>query len=280
MDIFIKNSKVTFLKKAPKSATEIVSDYANIVTLTSTEQTALVTFVQTLINNEVWDKIKAVFPMVGGLDSYYKDLKRAEVNSFRSNEVVSYDKNHTSLYVDTTNSTSYYPHVGTVVDGDIDHMSVILSAKVLKQDGNASIIQLNSDYSELIAGISRKTNLAGTDWVTRWTFDKDFGNSVDFKVSYYAESNYINCLTINDLNVTSYNKSGDDNISKTTDTFAMKFSTKTGYTHIPVWIGGYYNSMQCFYKCLIYADYLTEDEVGIVINAVKALNVALGRDNW
>lgn len=279
MDIFIKNSKVTFLKKAPKSATEIVSDYANIVNLTSIEQTALVTFVQTLINNEVWDKIKAVFPMVGGLDSYYKDLKRAEVNSFRSNEVVSYDNNHTSLYVDTTNSLDSYPNVGTV-DGDIDYMSVILSAKVLKQDPNASVIRLTSDHNRLIAGINRSTNLAQTDWVVRWTFDKDFGNSVDFQVPYFPQSNYINCLTINGLNVTSYNMLEDKNISKKTDTFAMKFSTKTGYTYIPVWIGGYNNSMQCFYKCLIYADYLTEDEVGIVINAVKALNVALGRDNW
>ena len=61
---------------APETAEEWVNNYADVVTLTSGEKSALTTFVDTLMNNNLWGSVRDFFPMLGGLSSYMKSLKR------------------------------------------------------------------------------------------------------------------------------------------------------------------------------------------------------------
>lgn len=58
------------------TASDYVNEYSKLATSVSSEQkTNLVTFVKTLMNNNLWDKVKCCFPMLGGMDGYNKDLK-------------------------------------------------------------------------------------------------------------------------------------------------------------------------------------------------------------
>ena len=66
---------VTFVKELI-TASDYVNEYSKLATSVSSEQkTNLVTFVKTLMSNNLWDKVKCCFPMLGGMDGYNKDLK-------------------------------------------------------------------------------------------------------------------------------------------------------------------------------------------------------------
>lgn len=66
---------VTFLKELT-TASDYVNEYSKLATSVSSEQkTNLVTFVTTLMNNNLWDKVRCCFPMLGGMEGYNKDLK-------------------------------------------------------------------------------------------------------------------------------------------------------------------------------------------------------------
>lgn len=66
---------VTFVKELI-TAYDYVNEYSKLATSVSSEQkTNLVTFVKTLMSNNLWDKVKCCFPMLGGMDGYNKDLK-------------------------------------------------------------------------------------------------------------------------------------------------------------------------------------------------------------
>lgn len=66
---------VTFIKEFI-TANDYVNEYLKLATSVSSDQkTNLVTFVKTLMNNNLWDKVKCCFPMLGGMDGYNKDLK-------------------------------------------------------------------------------------------------------------------------------------------------------------------------------------------------------------
>ena len=66
---------VTFVKELI-TASDYVTEYSKLATSVSSEQkTNLVTFVKTLMNNNLWDKVKCCFPMLGGMDGYNTDLK-------------------------------------------------------------------------------------------------------------------------------------------------------------------------------------------------------------
>lgn len=66
---------VTFIKELI-TASDYVNEYSKLATSVSSEQkTHLVTFVETLISNNLWDKVRCCFPMLGGMDGYNKDLK-------------------------------------------------------------------------------------------------------------------------------------------------------------------------------------------------------------
>ena len=66
---------VTFVKELT-TASDYVDEYSKLATSVSSEQkTNLVTFVGTLMNNNLWEKVRCCFPMLGGMDGYNKDLK-------------------------------------------------------------------------------------------------------------------------------------------------------------------------------------------------------------
>lgn len=66
---------VTFIKELI-TASDYVNEYAKIATeVTSEQKDYLNTFVDTLISNGIWDKVRCCFPMLGGLNGYNKDLK-------------------------------------------------------------------------------------------------------------------------------------------------------------------------------------------------------------
>lgn len=66
---------VTFVKELI-TASDYVNEYSKLATSVSSEQkTNLVNFVKTLMANNLWDKVRCCFPMLGGMEGYNKDLK-------------------------------------------------------------------------------------------------------------------------------------------------------------------------------------------------------------
>lgn len=66
---------VTFVKELITSS-DYVDEYSKLATSVSSEQkTNLVNFVKTLMANNLWDKVRCCFPMLGGMEGYNKDLK-------------------------------------------------------------------------------------------------------------------------------------------------------------------------------------------------------------
>lgn len=66
---------VTILKELV-TADDYINEYAKLATgVTSVQKNYLKTFINTLMINELWDKVKCCFPMLGGLGGYNKDLK-------------------------------------------------------------------------------------------------------------------------------------------------------------------------------------------------------------
>lgn len=66
---------VTFIKE-PVTSDDYINEYAKLATEVTSEQKGyLKTFIETLMTNNLWDKVRSCYPMLGGLSGYNKDLK-------------------------------------------------------------------------------------------------------------------------------------------------------------------------------------------------------------
>lgn len=160
---------VTF---APSTAEEWVDNFADVVTLTSGEKNALTTFVNTLMNNNLWDSVRDFFPMLGGINSYMKSLKRPSgaPNWNAPSNGTTWDSTRNAPYLSLPGLAKGTP---LVYDGDekfnTQNATFIFGCKIARASGggynfilkdyeygggSVESIMINLKYNALVSGTS------------------------------------------------------------------------------------------------------------------------------
>lgn len=67
--------EVINLRKPLVSASDYVTEFSKLATISENDKTHLTTFIQTLMSNNLWDKVVKFFPLVGGLNGVKFDIK-------------------------------------------------------------------------------------------------------------------------------------------------------------------------------------------------------------
>lgn len=132
---------VTFVKELI-TASDYVNEYSKLATsVTSEQKTNLVTFVKTLIDNNLWNKVRCCFPMLGGLDGYNKDLKDVFNQRTWNTPTVgtTWDATRNAPYLNLQGMASGTPLV--IENMDKNNSSFLFSTK-FKRTGNTAIIGL------------------------------------------------------------------------------------------------------------------------------------------
>lgn len=122
------------------TASDYVNEYAKLATeVTSEQMKYLKSFINTLMANELWDKVKCCFPMLGGLNGYNKDLK--DVFNQRTwntpTEGTSWDSTRNAPYLNLPGNAKGTPLV--IENMDKNNSSFLFSIK-LKRNGSGAVI--------------------------------------------------------------------------------------------------------------------------------------------
>lgn len=73
MKIILNNTEMVFGSK-PKTAEEFVELYAAKATISSGNKTTLTSFIQSLMDGNLWSAVSHFFPMLGGMDGYKYEI--------------------------------------------------------------------------------------------------------------------------------------------------------------------------------------------------------------
>lgn len=141
-----KNISITTKEKVLTTADDYVDEYAKLATEVTSEQKGyLKTFVGTLIDNGIWDKVRCCFPMLGGLSGYNKDLK-----DIRNQRIWNTPENGTSWDSTRNAPLLYLPGfaIGTplVIDDMDKNSSSFLFSTKLKGDSRGALIEVEYAY--------------------------------------------------------------------------------------------------------------------------------------
>ena len=131
---------VTILKELT-TADDYINEYAKLATrVTSEQKNYLKTFIETVMTNGLWDKVKCCFPMLGGLDGYNKDLK--DVFYQRSwntpTEGTSWDTTRNAPYLSLPGLASGTPLI--IENMDKNNSSFLFSVKFKRNSQNMRIL--------------------------------------------------------------------------------------------------------------------------------------------
>lgn len=181
---------VTFIKELI-TAYDYVNEYSKLATSVSSEQkTNLVTFIKTLMNNNLWDKVKCCFPMLGGMDGYNKDLKDVfNQRVWNAPEAgISWDSTRNAPYLNLPGNAK-----GTeLVIENMDRLSssFLFSAKLKNHRASCSFIlekyafYTGNNYSIISALVNSNGGYAYPSWGTEkknenisgYTYDEQANN--------------------------------------------------------------------------------------------------------
>lgn len=276
---------VTFVKELI-TASDYVNEYSKLATSVSSEQkTNLVTFVKTLMNNNLWDKVRCCFPMLGGMDGYNKDLKDVfNQRVWNTPEVgTSWDSTRNAPYLNLPGNAK-----GTclvIENMDKTNSSFLISVK-LKRFSPASVV--NEEYKYLDAShkysysfISNLNVSNGGYFYPNWDTEKKNENLSGY--TYNAQANNIYMVTIdkgtNSLFVCSN--------SKTLLTGGTGATPESEVTNASFAFGSFYAAQQAapapqtlngtMNMFIAFDSALTKEEWEIVSKAVWNFDEACGR---
>ena len=188
---------VNFIKELV-TADDYINEYAKLATaVTSEQKNYLKTFIETLMNNGLWDKVKCCFPMLGGLNGYNKDLK--DVFNQRTwntpTEGTSWDSTRNAPYLNLPGNAKGTPLV--IENMDRLSSSFLFSTKLKTRRTSCNFIQaIYSYYTEnKFSIISRLRSSNGGYAYPIWDIEKKDENLSGY--SYGEQANNIYMVTLN-----------------------------------------------------------------------------------
>jgi len=284
--IKIKNAILSLNKRlVPTTAEQFVQLYSELATdVSSSEKTALTTFVQTLITANLWSKVQNFYPFLGSLESTKYDLK--DVYNQVSNAIVTSGttfSNNSLLYSSAPGQS------GTPLSKTFDwsNGAVFIGGKPL----SGTAICLEKIY----------TSEASNPWKTA---NKDNGLAIypvcsgNNVPSVCCARGYANTWTTTDGDFDIKTSGGIDGFSFGTNcsAYAKKYGTSNKYygttefsgaakatDHLEVIFGNSavgtntYGSAYQVHFFMICNSSLTESEMATIANALDTLQSSLGR---
>lgn len=273
---------VTIIKELI-TADDYINEYAKLATeVTSEQKNYLKTFIETLITNGVWDKVRCCFPMLGGLNGYNKDLKDVfNQRSWNTPAVgTTWDGTRNAPYLNLPGKAKGTPLV--IENMDKNNSSFLFSIK-LRISSSRKIIQKDYLYGggntmSIINALS--TGKGGFNcpyWDTELVQESLAGYSNS------AQSNNIYMVTM---------KGGTNSMFVCSNSDAL-LSWKTGSTtsedttQASFAFGGYYDAVAeapatdtlngCMNMFIAFNSALTKEELQVVSKAVWDFDEACGR---
>lgn len=275
---------VTIIKELI-TADDYINEYAKLATgVTSVQKNYLKTFINTLMTNGLWDKVKCCFPMLGGLDGYNKDLK--DIFHQRSwntpTEGTSWDSTRNAPYLSLPGKAKGTTLV--IENMDKNNSSFLFSTKLKRRSAGLVILGTNYTY----ASINNTISIIGNLWVANggykcpmWDTEKLEENLAGY--SYDAQSNNIYMVTM---------KGGTNSMFVCSNSDTL-LSWKTGSTtsndinQASFAFGNYYDAVVeapapftlngCMNMFIAFNSALTEEELQVVSKAVWDFDEACGR---
>lgn len=273
---------VTILKELV-TADDYINEYAKLATeVTSVQKNYLKTFIETLMTNGLWDKVKCCFPMLGGLNGYNKDIKDVfNQRSWNTPEVgTTWDNTRNAPYLNLPGNAK-----GTVLvieNMDKNNSSFLFSVKFKKKDPGRILV---SDYifdtskvETIIGGLS--PNNGG------WACPAWGTPSVNENLSGYrkeAQANNIYMVTMGGGTNSMFVCSNSDTLlSWKTGSTTSKDVNRASFA-----FGGFYGAEAeapalytlngCMNMFIAFNSVLTEEELQVVSKAVWDFDEACGR---
>ena len=272
---------VTILKELT-TADDYINEYAKLATrVTSEQKNYLKTFIETLMTNGLWDKVKCCFPMLGGLDGYNKDLK--DVFYQRSwntpTEGTSWDTTRNAPYLSLPGLASGTPLI--IENMDKNNSSFLFSVKFKKSNVGeilSSIYPNNTSIDSFIGALG--VNVGGYQspyWGTPQANENLSGYSAA------AQCNNIYMVTMSEGTNSLFVCSNSDTLlSWKTGSTTSKDITQASFA-----FGRYFmavveapapNTLNgCMNMFIAFNSALTEEELQVVSHAVWDFDEACGR---
>lgn len=260
---------VTFVKEFI-TASDYVNEYSKLATSVSSEQKVnLVTFVETLMNNNLWDKVKCCFPMLGGMDGYNKDLKDVfNQRVWNAPEAgTSWDSTRNAPYLNLPGNA-----MGTrlvIENMDKTNSSFLFSAK-LKRTKIATLIGENYVYIDSSGRHSYSfISLLGTSngGYNYPNWDTGIKNENVSGYSYQAQANNIYMVTLNKGTNSLFVCSNSDTLL----TGGTDITPESEVTDASFAFGNFYAAQQAA---------PADDTLNGTMNMFIAFNSALTKEEW
>lgn len=270
---------VTFVKQLI-TASDYVNEYAKLVTsVTSEQKKNLTKFIETLIDNEIWDKVKCCFPMLGGLEGYNKDLKDVsnQVDWSTPTTGTSWDSIRNAPYLNLPGKAKGQ---SLTIEGMNNKDSAFLFSTKLKKESSGSILM--SEYKYLGNPNSYLDELLANNGGTREPIWGTTKKNVSLEgYTYGKQSNNIYILNCQNGTNSLYACSNKPTV----------LTVGTGPTkevqEVTVAFGGYFDAVKeapatntlngCMNMFIAFSSALTEDKIRILSKAVWDFDEACGR---
>lgn len=273
---------VTILKELI-TADDYINEYAKLATeVTSEQKNYLKTFINTLMINGLWDKVKCCFPMLGGLNGYNKDLK--DVLNQRTwntpTEGTSWDAIRNAPYLNLPGKVKGTPLV--IENMDKNNYSFLFSVK-FKKTTSAQIIQKDYMYNGGNTMSIINTLGSGVEGYKSpyWNTNAASENLAGYKNE--AQSNNIYIVTMRGGTSSMFVCSNSDALLS----WKTGSATSEDITQASFAFGGYYAAIMkapatdtlngCMNMFIAFNSALTEEELQVVSKAVWDFDEACGR---
>lgn len=278
---------VTFVRELI-TANDYVSAYKQAVGgLTAKQESSLLTFIETLMTNGIWDKVNYFFPLIKGVDYQSYDLKSVKKIGFIA-RTPSYSEDKDCLHIG-------YNGLATCITADIN-ININDMTSIISYSGSCNF------FSPVSLGIANKQEdyirfggnqkLKETFWYRQYpTINSgkvavlnDTGEQSSWSGTEPATVNFVVSLSIQSnlassklYNVDKQRKYSKDNVS---------FEFDESYRDLekfPLKLGGYYGVESSYQPveadlyCILLSSKLSEQELIIATKAINKLNNDLGR---
>lgn len=274
---------VTIIKELI-TADDYINEYAKLATeVTSVQKNYLKTFIETLMPNGLWDKVKCCFPMLGGLNGYNKDLKDV-LNQRTWNTPTggtSWDSTRNAPYLNLPGNAKGTPLV--IENMDKNNSSFLFSVKFKRRSASSFIVEKDYRYNggNTLSIISRLVNSNGGYLCPSWDTEKVEENLSGY--TYNAQANNIYMVTMSEGTNSMFVCSNSDALLS----WKTGTTTSTDTNQASFAFGGFYAAEAeaptpstlngCMNMFIAFNSALTEEELQVVSKAVWDFDEACGR---
>lgn len=279
---------VTF-KKELITASDYVSAYKEAVgSLTSKQESSLLTFVENLMANDIWDKVNYFFPLIKGTDYQAYNLKSIKNIGFIA-RTPSYNSEKDCLHIG-------YDGLAMCTTADIE-LDINNMTSIISYAGSCNF------FAPVSLGINNRQDdyirfggnqiVEGNYWLRHYPTIKTSSETVGIKNSgssnaWFSSSSIDNILV--SLSITSSTKASSTVYSieggKKFEADDISVDFHESYRDLdkfPLKLGGYYGvesssqPVEVDLYCIFLADKLSDSELAIATKAVNQFNNDLGR---